>query len=583
MRKENGHPILFDGAMGTYYRNVAEHPLPECEMANLFDRDTIVSIHKEYISAGANAIKTNTFSANTVSLDTDFEVVCEIVKRGVALAREAANGAAEVYADIGPIPTVFADAEKEYKKLADLFLELGLRHFLFETFASPEAPLAMAEYIKSKTRDAFIITSFAVNPDGYSRSGYSGRELLDLAAASKAIDAVGYNCISGPYHLSEYIRRTGLPNAMLSIMPNAGYPTVVGNRTYYADNASYYANMTSGFLDMGFQILGGCCGTTPEHIARLAQQIENRGVSTRSITQPKKSERLHTDPVDNLFFEKLLSDRKVIAVEYDPPVSIDIRTYMENVKRLKAIGADAITIADCPVGRARFDSSLMAYKIKNEIGIDPIVHLTCRDRNLNATKALLLGLNVESILNLIIVTGDPIPSSEKSEIKAVFNFNSGLLTKYIQELNRDLFTNPMVTSMALNVNAPNFGSELKRALHKESMGASVFFTQPILSLAAVENLKLAREALSARLMGGIFPVTGYRNAVFMHEEISGIRLDPNIIEEYRGLHADAATEKAVRLSLYFMKEIEDYVDGYYLITPFNRIDLIERIVGNILS
>ncbi|MDO5688863.1 MAG: bifunctional homocysteine S-methyltransferase/methylenetetrahydrofolate reductase [Tissierellia bacterium] len=581
MKEKLQTPLLFDGAMGTYYNSIVDNPLPACEMANLFDRDNVIRIHREYIQAGANAIKTNTFGANTASLQTDFDVVKQVITKGVELAEEAATPEVMIFASIGQIPGTPLEAQPEYFAIVDLFLELGIRHFLFETFSLGEQLPQIAAHIKEADAEAIVLVSFAVQPDGFTRQGASGEALLEEMAKVDAIDGVGFNCISGPYHLQELVKSIHLPKKTLSIMPNAGYPTVVGNRTYYSDNASYFARITAGFLDYGFAILGGCCGTTPDHIAKLAQAMENQKSAPVASKPRARSERLETEPTENLFYKKLLRGKKVIAVEYDPPAGVDIKGYMTNVKTLKDAGVDAITIADCPVGRARFDSSLMAYKIKNEIGIDPIVHLTCRDRNLNATKALLLGLNVENILNLILVTGDPIPTADRGDVQSVFHFNSSLLTQYVEKLNTELFTNPMVPAMALNLNAPNFGAELKRALYKESMGAKVFFTQPVVSELAVRNLQMAREALSAKLMGGIIPVISHKNAVFMNEEIAGIRVENSIIESYMDLDREKATQKAVEFSLHFIQRIEDYVDGYYLITPFNRVDVITKILSAI--
>ncbi|MDO5718424.1 MAG: bifunctional homocysteine S-methyltransferase/methylenetetrahydrofolate reductase [Tissierellia bacterium] len=571
--------MIFDGAMGTYYRNKKENPLPECEMANLFDRDTIAEIHREYIAAGANCIKTNTFSANTSSLSAMPDIIEKIIISGCELALNAAEEKIKVFADIGPIyGDDRDDIYDEYINIIDIFLENGVKNFLFETFSSSDYLPELAEYIKKKSEDSYIITSFAIGPDGYTRSSYNGEHLIKEMADTK-VDAVGFNCISGPYHLLEYVKEIKLPEIDLIVMPNAGYPSVVGNRTYYADNSSYFAKTTAEFIDLGFKILGGCCGTTPEHIEKLTASVKNRDTKEIPIHSSKKSYRLETKPSENLFYKKLISGKKVIAVEYDPPASCNIKSYMENVKKLKTMGVDAITVADCPVGRARFDSSLIAYKIKNEVDLDPVVHLTCRDRNLNATKALLLGLNVENILNLIIVTGDPIPTAQRDEIKSVFNFNSALLSKYINELNEELFTNNMVVSTALNVNAPNFDAELRKAVKKEEMGSKVFFTQPVVSEKASENLKKARSVLKSHIMGGIIPIISHKNAVFMNEEISGISVDEDIIEIYDGISKEEASKLAVSTSMHFIDKISDYVDGFYLITPFNRVDIIENIIN----
>ena len=573
-------PIVFDGAMGTYYRTKSKLALPACEMGNIFDKDTVLSIHKEYLQSGCKGIKTNTFGANKRYLNCNDDTLEQIINSGCDIAMEAVDGQnTYVFADIGPIvENIEEGILEEYKKIIDLFIAKGLKYFLFETFSRDLYLKELTEYIKSQVPDSYIITSFAINPDGFTRSGDRGITLLENMNALESVDAAGLNCIAGPFHLLEYIKSIKLPAKTMFISPNAGYPSVINNRTYYSNSPSYFGNTVADFIDYGFTILGGCCGTTPEYISRLSTTVESRQTQEVRITSKKPSERLKSDVADNMILKKINSGEKIICVEYDPPASIEISEYMKNVKKLKEGGADAITIADCPVGRARVDSSLMAYKVKNEIGIDPIVHLTCRDRNLNATKALLLGLNVEDILNLIIVTGDPIPTAEKDEIKSVFNFNSALLTKYIDELNQDLFTNKMNVAGALNINSPNFRLELKRAMKKEAHGANMFFTQPCLSEQAVENIKIAKNYLDGKIMGGIMPIVSHRNAVFMDEEISGITVDDYIIEEYKTLSKEEASKRAVSLSLEFMEKIEDSIDGFYLITPFNRVDIIGEII-----
>ena len=256
----------------------------------------------------------------------------------------------------------------------------------------------------------------------------------------------------------------------------------------------------------------------------------------------------------------------------------NMKRYMENVKALSNSGADGITIADCPVARVRVDASLTAYKIKNEIGIEPIVHMTCRDRNVNASKALLLGLNLENILNIITITGDPVPTAEKDEVKSVFQFNSTKFATLVSDMNEKVFTNKMNIGGALNLNANKFDLEIKRAQAKEKAGVNVFYTQPVISKTAVENLKIARKELKSYIMGGVMPIVSYKNALFMNSEASGIRLDDDIIEQYKGLEREEASRLAVEITSDFMRQIEDYVDGYYIITPFSRVEIVGELI-----
>lgn len=571
-------PLVFDGAMGTYYPDKSKRVMPECEMANLFDSEVIYEIHKEYVDAGAMAIKTNTFQANTVSLGTDFSVVKNVIEAGLSLAKKAVkNTETLVFADIGPIPGHDENSIDEHKEIIDIFLENGINDFLFETFSEIDKLKELAKYIKAKDEDAFIITSFAVGADGLTRTGEVGEDLLSEAAKSADIDAVGFNCVSGPLRLREYIEKINLPEKIISIMPNGGYPTVIKNRTYYSANKDYFSNATLQFLEYGVQIIGGCCGTRPEFIREITERIsEYRYTKTRP--EKKKHARLETPYTENLFRNKLEHGKKPIVVEFDPPKDLNMKRYMENVKALSNSGADGITIADCPVARVRVDASLTAYKIKNEIGIEPIVHMTCRDRNVNASKALLLGLNLENILNIITITGDPVPTAEKDEVKSVFQFNSTKFATLVSDMNEKIFTNKMNIGGALNLNANKFDLEIKRAQAKEKAGVNVFYTQPVISKTAVENLKIARKELKSYIMGGVMPIVSYKNALFMNSEASGIRLDDEIIEQYKGLEREEASRLAVEITSDFMRKIEDYVDGYYIITPFSRVDIVGELI-----
>lgn len=571
-------PLVFDGAMGTYYPDKSKRVMPECEMANLFDSEVIYEIHKEYVDAGAMAIKTNTFQANTVSLGTDFSVVKNVIEAGLSLAKRAVDKTETlVFADIGPIPGHDENSIDEHKEIIDIFLENGINDFLFETFSEIGTLKELAKYIKAKDEDAFIITSFAVGADGLTRTGEVGEDLLSEAAKSTDIDAVGFNCVSGPLRLREYIEKINLPEKIISIMPNGGYPTVIKNRTYYSANKDYFSNATLQFLEYGVQIIGGCCGTRPEFIREITERIsEYRYTKTRP--EKKKHARLETPYTENLFRNKLEHGKKPIVVEFDPPKDLNMKRYMENVKALSNSGADGITIADCPVARVRVDASLTAYKIKNEIGIEPIVHMTCRDRNVNASKALLLGLNLENILNIITITGDPVPTAEKDEVKSVFQFNSTKFATLVSDMNEKIFTNKMNIGGALNLNANKFDLEIKRAQAKEKAGVNVFYTQPVISKTAVENLKIARKELKSYIMGGVMPIVSYKNALFMNSEASGIRLDDEIIEQYKGLEREEASRLAVEITSDFMRQIADDVDGYYIITPFSRVDIVGELI-----
>lgn len=576
--------LLFDGSMGTYWMQRNRDADYICELAGLNRPESVLAIHQEYLDAGAKAIATNTFGLNIVTMNGDHEKLHAAVTACWNLACQAAQGRdAFVFADIGPVPQMGESGQWEaYQEVIDIFLNLGAKHFTFETNSSDGCLTRCAEYIKERVPEAFILTSFAVQPDGYTREGRSGKALLAAMAKCPAVDAVGLNCVSGAYHMGRLVKELSLEGVTFAAMPNAGYPVIVDNRTIYDSDPDYYALQLSELAGLGARIVGGCCGTTPAHIAKAAQLLSQReatpvkriGVEKSAPVQPKT----HTE---NRLWAKLDAGKKVIAVELDPPKNAELGKFMSGAWQLKAAGVDAITIADCPIGRARMDSSLLACKLRRELNIDPLPHMTCRDRNLNATKALLLGLNVEGVDNVLVITGDPIPTAERDEVKSVFNFNSRKLAQFISDLNETELTAPFKVFGALNVNARNFAVELKRAQQKVENGISGFLTQPVLTEEAFENLKLAHETLNAKILGGIIPVVSYRNACFMDSEINGINVSENVKELYKDKSKAECEELAVTVSVEIAKRIAPYVDGYYLMTPFQRAALMVKIIDQI--
>jgi homocysteine S-methyltransferase len=576
-------PLIFDGAMGTYYASVCENPLSKCEFANIYDRNTIFNIHKAYIKAGCQAIRTNTFGANKISLESDFDTVKEVIIKGYEIALEATKDTGVlVFADIGPITFLETDDLWDaYKEIVDLFLELGAKYFLFETFSSDEYLAELSQYIKEKEPQAYVLMTFAVSPEGFTRLGKSGKKLIERVSQLPTIDACGFNCFSGPYHLLQYIKTLDIENKIISIMPNSGYPTVINNRTFFDNTKEYFAAQMLEIAKQGVAIVGGCCGTTPEIIRETVAKLKD--LSPCKIVSDQQIDKIQIGkPASkNLLLEKIRNGKKIVAVELDPPIDTQIDFFMNSAKILKEQGVYAITIADCPIARARVDSSLLACKLKRELDITAIPHMTCRDRNINATKALLLGLNIEGINNVLVVTGDPIPSAQRDEVKGMFSFNSAILANYIATLNDTTFSSPFNICGALNVNARNFDSQLAHAKKKIENGITMFLTQPVLTEQAVENLKLARKELTARILGGIIPIVSYKNACFMNNEISGINISEKIIKLYKDISKEEASELAINISTEIANKIHSYVDGYYLITPFKRIDIISKIINNI--
>ena len=570
--------LLFDGAMGTYYSARCHRISSNCERANLEDPALVESIHREYLEAGCRALKTNTFGVNPAACGGDDALLRRLVGAGVDLAARAAGGRAYVFGDIGPINGVDEkEAAAGYRAVADALLEKDVGHFLFETNSTDSGLLQAAAYIRARQPDAYIITSFAVQPDGYTRHGYHYARMFRQLRDSGLVDAVGFNCVSSARHMALLLQGLTVDGITISAMPNAGYPVVIRNRTFYDGDPDYFAQQMKAIAEAGAGILGGCCGTTPLHIARTRAALAGQRPHKRIIPAAAGPAPVSVRS-DNSFRDKLEAGRKVIALELDPPRDTDLEGFLRNAQRIKASGADILTIADCPVARARMDSSLLACKVRYELKMDVLPHLTCRDRNLNATKALVLGLYAEGVRNLLAVTGDPVPTAERDEVRSVYQFNSRRLAQFLTSLGEQELPSPLCVFGALNLNALNFDVQLSIAREKLKNGMYGFLTQPVLTRQAFENLQRARRELDAKILGGIIPIVSAKNARFMESEVNGIRVDPELTQRYEGKTREEGEALAYDVSVEIARRIAPFVDGFYLITPFSRVGLMERII-----
>lgn len=581
--------LISDGAMGTYYSELTGNDVSYCEFGNLNDKETIKKIHSEYINAGAKLIRTNTFSGNIYDLGVSKERLKDIIKSGINIAKEAAkNREVFIGGSIGPIKQDNLDESNsevldEYKFIIDCFLEEDIDIFIFETFSNFNYLKEIGEYIKSKNSNSFILTQFAVKPDGYTRDGLSASKLVNAVKNIEEIDAYGFNCGSGPMYISEIIKNIDIGSDIVSALPNAGYPEIIHERTVYPNNPVYFAKKIKEIKSMGASIIGGCCGTNPRFIKEISSLIHQISKDVNTITRKEDKINDNKNKIENTFQTKLESNKFVVAIELSAPINTDISKLIAGAKICKENNVDLVTVPDSPMSKVRADSAIIAAKIKREIGIEAMPHLCCRDKNTNAIRSTLIGSHVENIRNVLAITGDPISDASKVETKSVFNLNSFRLMELIEEMNGELFAEDNIfIGGALNLNVLNKEVEFNRMIKKIEKGAKFFLTQPIYDDVAIEFLKKVKERTKVKILAGLLPVVSYRNAMFLNNELPGVTIPDKYVNMFNeNMTKEEAQEVGINIAVELGKKVKDICDGLYFITPFNRVEMLIEIIKRI--
>lgn len=579
--------LIADGSFGTYYsQKYKTVDIPE--YANITASQRISEIHTEYINSGAKLIRTNTFASNTYSLDCSIEQVKENIKAAYKIAKEAVEQSGKeifIAGNIGPVPAVFQPdfeaVEEEYYQIAKTFIDEGADILCFETFTQSEHIMPAIKRIKEEC-NPFIIVQFCVNQYGYSEAGESAERLVSETAFSKCVDAVGLNCGVGPAHMQQILSKINLNNnCFVTAMPNAGYPLLVRNRVKYADNPIYFASKVNDMALLGADIIGGCCGTTPDYIREVAKTIDlTPTVKSDETSANNENEK---SVIKKSFFRNAdgtIKDKKLIAVELAPPFGADDKKLLEAAHMLKGLGVDVLTFPDSPSGRTRIDSVLMAQKVMNVTGFEVMPHICCRDKNAIAMRSTFLGASINDINNFLIITGDPIPVMARQVVKSVFNFDSVGLMRIADEMNSEaLKDSPLTYGGAINQSRRRIESEIKRVQKKMEAGAEFFLTQPVFTAEDAERLRIVKEETGARILCGIMPLVSRKNALFMKNEISGVNVTDEVIERYpENADREDGENVGVELAKEMIAATRDFADGYYFSFPFNRTYLLKRII-----
>lgn len=576
--------LLMDGAMGTYYAELTGGNYTLSEPANLSHPETILKIHKEYIAAGAKLIRTNTFSANPYTLFRSLPEVRKVLMAGIEIANKAVKGSSCMVAySIGPIPEPF-DAEpseilQAYHYMIDVGISAGVKIILFETFSRVDLVKQLSDYVTGINPEIEIMTNYSLNQHGYTKVGVNRDKIIDHSKGQPNISAYGFNCGVGVSHLLTLIRTMDFDPMTMVAVPNAGYPDQQLERAVYQNNADFFADAMMQICEEGVRIVGGCCGTTPEHIRKIHERLATFDATIVRRQASVDRQPYMAEPEPNLFRDKLIRGDFVVAVELDPPYKSDAGRLMSAAHLLQDVGVDLITIADSPLGRARADALLMAVKIKESLGMDVLPHISLRDRNLIALRAALLGAHISGIRNLLVVTGDPIPSEDRDEIKSVFNMNAIGFIKYVNELNEDMGKDTFFVGGALNPYGKNLDKIIDRVKRKQASGVQYLLTQPVYNEEGIRRLSQIKAATGIKILGGIMPLVSLRNARFLHYEFPGISIPDEVMARFKEGMSRAQNEAVgVDLALNLAKDMAPFVDGFYFMTPFNRAEMVVEII-----
>jgi methionine synthase I (cobalamin-dependent)/5,10-methylenetetrahydrofolate reductase len=591
--------LVADGAMGTalYAKGVF---INRCyDELNLSLPALVRDVHQEYVKAGAEILETNTFGANRKRLAAFgfADKVRLINQAGVRIAREAARDQAFVAGAVGPLgirleplgPTSFEEARAVFREQIDALVEAGIDLLVLETFRDVneirEAILAAREAAGS---DIVIMAQLSIEDDGRLRDGTSTVDFTERLN-EWPVDVIGLNCSSGPKVMLETIEKmVGHTVKPLSAMPNAGLPTTFEGRNIYLCSPEYMAQYARRFLLAGVTIVGGCCGTTAEHIkeirseARSLQHVQqaHAAVVDEPASKPKALEKVPADRKSTLG-AKLAAGKFVAFVEILPPRGVDASKEIQGAKLCKAAGIDCINVPDGPRASARMSAQVTCQLIQQQAEIEAVLHFCCRDRNILSIQSELLGAYTVGVKNLICITGDPPRMGTYPDATAVFDVDAIGLTNIVNNLNHglDLGGNPIGSQTALligvgaNPGALNMDEELRRFEWKMKAGAEYVVTQPVFDLDLLEGFLKRTEQYQRPVIAGIWPLTSYRNAEFMVNELRVPVPEAYMERMRRAESAEAARAEGVAIAREMVERVRKLVAGVQLSAPFGRYQM----------
>jgi homocysteine S-methyltransferase len=591
-----------DGAMGTMLYAKGAFINRCYDELNLSLPALVRDVHQEYVRAGAELIETNTFGANRKRLAPfGFADKVRLINRaGVRIAREAARMAREesdqafVGAAVGPLgvrleplgSTTIDEARSIFREQIEALVEAGVDCLMLETFRDLNEVRAAVEAARDAAGpDMVLMAHLSIEDDGRLQDGTSIEDFT-RALDAMPVDVIGLNCSSGPKVMLETLEKMGaFTSKPLSALPNAGLPASVDGRNIYLCSAEYMAHYAARFLQAGARIVGGCCGTTPEHIREIRNEVRSLQPAHASASvvveepaaKPKPMEKIAVAAKSKLG-AKLAAGEFVSFVEILPPRGLDASREIAGAKLCKEAGIDCINVPDGPRASARLSAQVTCQLIQEQAGIEAVLHVCCRDRNILSIQSELLGAHMTGVRNLICITGDPPRMGIYPDATAVFDVDSIGLSTIVNNLNHgmDLGGNPMGSQTALllgvgaNPGAYNLDDELRRFEAKVKAGAEYAVTQPVFDLDLLDAFLKRTAEFGIPVIAGIWPLTSFRNAEFMINELRVPVPEPYLERMRHADSAEAARAEGVAIAQEMVQRVRPMVAGVQLSAPFGR-------------
>lgn len=583
--------LIGDGATGTL---LYSHGIDSCfEELNITKPEEVSRIHRAYVEAGANVIQTNTYAANYQKLARYGleDSVKDINVAGVKLAKQAANDQAYVVGTLGGIRSFQKNAisleevKRSIREQMFWLLNEGVDGLLFETYYDFEELKTVLTLARKET-DKPIITHVSLHDIGVLQDGRpladALKELEDLGA-----DVVGLNCRLGPYHMIQSLEEVPLPDrAFLSAYPNASLPAYVEGKLEYETNEDYFVESARLFREQGVRLIGGCCGTTPAHVRAMSSALKDLPPITSKVVKMRPAVTVQErEQQDKPHMHEIVKKRRSVIVELDPPKQLGPTKFLEGAKALDKVGVDAITLADNSLASPRISNLAMATLMQQETKARPLIHITCRDRNLIGLQSHLMGLHTLGMNEVLAITGDPSKVGDFPGATSVYDLSSFDLISLIAQFNEGLSysgkplgqkTNFSIAA-AFNPNVRHLDRAVQRLEKKIDCGAHYFITQPLYSTKQIEEVYEATKHLTTPVYIGIMPLTSARNARFIHHEVPGIKLSEDILERMDATGNDRIRGEVEGLAIAknLIDTAYELFDGIYLITPFMRYEMTE--------